>query len=55
MAGLAVGYWASGEDLRANWSVDRRFEPSIDTAASEALRARWRRAIERARAWDDSG
>ena len=29
LAGLAVGYWASREDVRKNWASDCVFEPSI--------------------------
>ena len=27
LAGLAVGYWKSKEDVVKNWSIDRVFEP----------------------------
>ena len=27
LAGLAVGYWRDQEEVRANWSIDRTFEP----------------------------
>ena len=29
LAGLAVGYWQSAEDITRNWSVDRVFRPDI--------------------------
>ena len=29
LAGLAVGYWQSAEDITRNWSVDRVFCPAI--------------------------
>jgi glycerol kinase len=29
LAGLAVGYWASKEDVIKNWAIDRTFEPAI--------------------------
>ncbi len=29
LAGLAVGYWSSTEDVLQNWSVDRKFMPGI--------------------------
>ena len=31
LAGLAVGFWKDAAEIRANWSVDRRFEP-VDVA-----------------------
>ena len=38
LAGLAVGYWASTDDIARNWRVDRRFEPAMprDRAAATA-------------------
>jgi len=51
LAGLATGYWKSDDDIRANWQVDRRFEPAISRDAAGALRARWDKAVARAKAW----
>ena len=50
LAGRAVGLWSDGElaDLQA---ADRTFEPAMDGAARERLLRRWRRAVERSRAW----
>jgi len=52
MAGLAVGYWKDVEDLRHNWQVDRRFEPTMESSQAQALRGRWSEAVERARGWE---
>jgi glycerol kinase len=52
LAGLAVGFWNDEDEVRANWQEDRRFEPSMDPARSDALYAGWRRAVERARGWE---
>lgn len=51
LAGLATGYWESQEAIAAQWVADRRFEPTLDTATVDRLRAGWTRAIDRARAW----
>ncbi|HUO83748.1 MAG TPA: glycerol kinase GlpK [Thermoanaerobaculia bacterium] len=51
LAGLATGVWRSQEEIDAQWSVDRRFEPSLDASRRLELRDRWLRAIERARGW----
>jgi glycerol kinase len=53
LAGLAVGYWSSVQDLAANWRVDRRFEPAISRDEAAARLHRWRRAVERAKGWHD--
>jgi len=51
MAGLAVGYWESVEELAANWKVDRRFEPELPEAEAARRRERWSEAVERAKSW----
>jgi glycerol kinase len=46
LAGLAVGFWDSREQIAAQWSVERSFEPKMAPAEREALYAGWQRAIE---------
>jgi len=50
-AGLAVGYWADEAELRANWRVDREFDPEMDADAADRIYERWGEAVERARDW----
>ena len=50
-AGLAVGYWPDEESLRANWRVDRRWEPAMAPQRREAERARWHQAVTRSLDW----
>ena len=50
-AGLAVGVWRDLADLRANWTVDRVFEPRWSEDRREAGYRGWRRAVERTRGW----
>jgi glycerol kinase len=51
LAGLAVGLWSSTQDIATQWSVDRRFEPSMVPADRDAKMARWHQALERAKGW----
>jgi glycerol kinase len=51
LAGLAVGYWKSREEIAKNWAVDRRFLPEMDAARREELFAGWRRAVARSAGW----
>ena len=51
LAGLAVGYWASREEIAQNWTADRRFLPRMDPTRREELFAGWRRAVARAAGW----
>ncbi len=50
-AGLATALWSGLDELRANWGVDRVFEPGLDEARREAAYAGWKRAVERSRGW----
>jgi glycerol kinase len=52
LAGLAVGFWKSSDDIAGQWRVERRFEPAMPTSQVAALRERWRHAVERAKRWD---
>jgi glycerol kinase len=51
LAGLAVGYWDSQEEIEQKWDMDREFVPSMDEAEREKLYKGWKRAVERARGW----
>ncbi|QOY95377.1 glycerol kinase GlpK [Massilia sp. UMI-21] len=51
LAGLAVGYWESVEDIARQWQVERRFEPAMDAGRRAELMARWARAVEHAKDW----
>jgi glycerol kinase len=51
LAGLATGFWANPEELRAKRQGDTRFEPRMDAAERAERRGRWQRAVERAKGW----
>ena len=51
LAGRAVGYWRSDDELAANVHIDRRFEPSISRDQAGAMQAGWDKAVARAKAW----
>jgi glycerol kinase len=51
LAGLAVGYWTTREEIARNRAVDRRFLPQMDPTRREELFAGWRRAVARAAGW----
>jgi glycerol kinase len=50
-AGLAVGFWREVEDLRANWGMDKRWEPSMDPARRDREYALWKKAVTRTFDW----
>jgi glycerol kinase len=45
LAGLAVGYWESSDEIAQQWQVERQFEPNISTDQRDALRQGWQEAI----------
>ena len=51
LAGLAVGYWDSIEQIGKQWKADRRFEPTISADERQSKLAGWKRAVERSRHW----
>ena len=52
LAGLAVGYWKSTDDVAANWALDREFRPAMPKATSEKLYAGWKKAVGRSLDWE---
>ena len=52
LAGLAVGVWKGTEEITARWQAERTFEPAMDRGRAADLRARWSRAVERAKGWE---
>ena len=55
LAGLAVGYWKDQKQIAAQWQVDRRFTPAMQPAQRKQLEAGWRKALDRARRWEEAG
>ena len=53
LAGLAVGYWDSLEDIRSNWAIDRVFQPKMEDALRQKLLRGWHRAVKCAMMWED--
>ena len=51
LAGLAVGYWASKEDVVKNWAIDRTFAPNIGAEEREKRIHGWNKALKCAYGW----
>lgn len=51
LAGLAVGYWKSTDEIARQWQVDRRFEPQMEETTRKQLLGQWRKAVTRAQDW----
>ena len=50
-AGLAVGFWAGFDEVRANWGEDTRWNPEMDAETREATYRMWKKAVERTFDW----
>jgi glycerol kinase len=52
-AGLAVGFYEDLDAVRALWSEDHRWMPTMDAEERDRLYARWLQAVERTYDWAD--
>jgi glycerol kinase len=52
LAGLAAGYWKDREEIQSVWQKDRVFEPGQTPDQVSHRRARWSKALSRARDWE---
>ncbi len=55
LAGLAVGYWESTDDIRQQWQADKKFTPGMDETKTTELLKGWQRAVNASIAWADAG
>lgn len=51
LAGLAIGFWESQEQIASQWSINKIFEPQISRDQADSLYENWQRAVERSRNW----
>jgi glycerol kinase len=50
-AGLAVGFWRSTDEIAANWSADRQWQPALAEDERERRYAEWKKAVTRTFDW----
>lgn len=53
LAGLAVGFWESKEEIAKKWCVRQVYEPQYDEDKKEKLYRGWKKAVTRAMAWEE--
>jgi glycerol kinase len=53
LAGLAVGYWKSLDDVKNNWAVDKVFSPAMDEQKRCDLLKGWNKAVKCALMWGE--
>lgn len=51
LAGLAVGYWASKEDVIKNWAIDQTFKPQISAEERKEKVEGWNKAVKYSYGW----
>lgn len=51
LAGLAVGYWQTKEDVIKNWAIDCTFEPAIAEEERDRRIHGWNKAVKYAYGW----
>lgn len=52
LAGLAVGFWESKEEIAKKWKVERQFAPAMEEENKEKLYKGWKKAVNRALKWE---
>ena len=53
LAGLTVGFWKDESELAGHWQLERRFEPNMPADRRASLKSAWRRAVKRAKGWEE--
>lgn len=51
LAGLAVGFWQSTDEISEYWNLDRQFTPNMDYSHREEIYAGWKKAVAAAQAF----
>ena len=51
LAGLAIGFWQSIEELEQVWQVERTFEPNMNNSLRTELLDNWQEAVKRSQGW----
>ena len=53
LAGLAVSYWKSIDELQQYWQKDKTFTPSMKDDKRDELQKNWKKAVKAAQAWTE--
>ena len=51
LAGLAVGYWKSCDEVAQNWAISRTFAPNMTGEKRAELLGEWHEAVKRSTGW----
>ncbi len=53
LAGLATGVWKDLEDIKAQWTLDKVYQPEMKEEERARLLAGWNKAVSRAAKWSE--
>ena len=51
LAGLAVGYWNSIDEIKQQWKVEKTFIPEVGMVEFNKIIENWNKALERSKQW----
>lgn len=51
LAGLAVGFWSSMDEVAAHWKLEHKFTPEMEQSRREELYTGWKKAVKAAQAF----
>ncbi len=49
LAGLAVGFWESTDEIASQWTLDKQFDVTMDNETRDQLYTKWLKAVEATR------
>ena len=53
LAGLAVGFWKSKEEIAEKWAISQAYTPNLTEDKKEKLYRGWKKAVKRAEGWEE--
>lgn len=53
LAGLAVGFWETKNDIKKNWCLEKSFISNMDESERVEKHKKWRKAVERSLNWEE--
>ncbi|WP_459480270.1 glycerol kinase GlpK [Clostridium saccharoperbutylacetonicum] len=53
LAGLAVGFWESKEEIAEKWAVSQAYTPNLEEEKKAKLYKGWKKAVKRAEGWEE--
>ncbi|MBC7960196.1 MAG: glycerol kinase GlpK, partial [Vallitaleaceae bacterium] len=53
LAGLAVGFWKSKDEINEGWRRDENFEPTMSLEKREEMYTGWKKAVKRSMSWEN--